>query len=241
MTDETHKWREKVEALMRKAEDPATSQAERDSITEKVTYLMTKYGIEEAMLSYQKTQTFTVLHRNIVVNAPYVNKKGNLLNCVAVAMGCFIVQTADGKFSIFGTVEDIERTLMLYYSIILQMTSALGTAQVHKPAWEHGKTFNGSFVNGFIRAVSLRIIESAKRAKADVRESDAGSGMELVLVKKDELVRNAVSTVFPRLRTIRSATRSGSSSGYNQGQSAGQRADLGGSRIGSTGRRAIGG
>lgn len=242
MTDENNnKWRETIEKLMRKAEDPATPQAERDALVDKITYLMAKFGIEADMLRAQEQRPLTAEMRRFIINAPYIPKKLLLLNVVAKAFGCFMVQNRDNKSaSVFGTQEDIERVFMLYYSLVLQMTASMAYAQSQKPAWEHGKTFNNSFVIAFVDTVCRRIQEAARRAKEDVKNSPTGNGMELVLVNKAQMVRNLVNEHFPHLKNVYTSMSSRSASGSAAGTAAGQRADIGGTRVGGVSRRAIG-
>lgn len=243
MTD--NKWIDKLNALMRLAEDPATTEEERANIIDKVTYLMTKYGIEQDMLAAKEQRPFVAAHRKFVINGTYGAKRMIMLNAVSIAFGCFMVQTLsrDGKCSVFGTDEDIERVFMLYMSLNMQMDGALVQAQAHKPSYEHGKTFNSSFVAGFVHTVSQRIQKAARRAKEDLKREHEGNGMELVLLNKQTLVTNLMTEVYPNLTSTSTHVNSSVSSraGYGAGQSAGQRADIGGSRISGShsARRAI--
>lgn len=244
MTEHDNKWIDKLQALMRKAEDPATSEHERENIIDRVTYLMTKYGIEQDMLRSQEQRPLTASHRKLLIVSPYVNKKAVLLNQICIAFGCMMVDTSsrdNDRVSIFGTDEDIERVFMLYMSLILQMDIALAQAQTHKPNHEHGKTFNGSFINGFVFTVMDRIRVAAARAKNDLKREMSGNGMELVLLNKAELIKNLLLDTFPNVGIRVKNIRSTSETGYGAGRSAGQRADIGGARISGThsARRAI--
>jgi hypothetical protein len=238
MTEDMSKWRDVVEKLMRKAEDPATLQFERDSITDKITYLMTKYGIEQDMLRAAEHRPIVAEMRRFVIHPPYASKKASLLNAISKAFGCFAVTTRDGKMSVFGTEDDIERVFMLNCSLVIQMSSAMAGAE--KPLHVHGKAFNNSFVNGYVLTVINRIREAAARAKADVKATTTGNGMELVLVDKARVVTNRVTQEFPRLSYSRTSYSSSNGAGYAAGQAAGMRADLGGTRISNSARREIG-
>ncbi len=243
MTESDSKWIEKIEKLMRLAEDPSTSEAERENLVAKVTHLMVKYGIEQDMLNFQQERPVTAERRTFRVTDTYAKKKLSILHVISMAFGCVMVQRRDGTSGdVFGTREDIERVYMLYASIIIQMQGALAGAQVYKPTWEHGRRFNNSFVTGFMLTVTQRIIEAAARAKRDVQAETKGTGMELVLVNKAQVVANAVNDFYPRLQNVSSSMRSTSEAGYGAGRAAGQRADIGGSRISSrhADRKAIG-
>lgn len=239
-----NKWVEKIEALMRKAEDPATPEAERENIIDKVTYLMTKHGIEQDMLNVAQNKPFEAKHRKFLIDH-YANSMALLLNNICMAFGCLLVDTRrqeNNRVSVFGTDEDIERVFMLYHSLKLQMLTGLSQSQDHKPANMHGKTWNSSFVHGFVTMVCMRIKQAAARAREDLKRENEGTGMEVVLASKYDNVLSLLLSVFPNLRINTSSMRSRSEAAYGHGRAAGQRADLGGERISSThaGRRALG-
>lgn len=242
MTDSNNKWLETVEKLMRKAEDPATTQEERDSLTDKITYLMTKYGIEQDMLKAEANEPINAERRNFKIANPYADKKVLLLSTVAQAFGCVCINAlkTQGNAAVFGTMADIEHVYMLYASLIIQMNGAMASAE--KPQHVHGKAFNNSFVSGYIITVRERVMEAANRAKQDIRrEHSSGNGMELVLLNKAQVVKNLVHNDFPFLRSSNTRFSASSGAGYAAGQSAGRMADIGGSRISSNHatRRAI--
>ena len=243
MTEPNNKWLEIIEKLMAKAEDRATTDEERASIIDKITYLMTKHGIEQDMLAAKEQRPLTASHRVFKIVGTYPTRKDSLLQAICRAFGCFAVTIEGNKVSVFGTDDDIERVFMLYMSLVLQLDTALANAQVYKPKHEHGRTFNGSFVSAFVSTVIIRIRDASQRAKEDIKKASEGSGMELVLVNKAQIVKNLVGTVFPRLSYSRTSFSANSSAGRSAGTSAGQRADLGGTRISSqhSTRRAIGG
>jgi hypothetical protein len=236
------KWVARIEALMRKAEDPATSEGERNNIVERVAYLMAKYGIEQDMLNAQQDKPFEASHRVFLMDM-YANSLVVLLNTIASAFGCFLVDTRrtnSNRVSIFGTDDDIMRVFMLYNSLKLQMITGLAESQAHKPERMHGKTWNASFVHGFVYTVRNRIEEAAKRAKEDIKQES--TGMEIVLASKQDIVLGLLRNIFPNTSTKMHYTHSRSEAAYSHGRAAGQRADLGGSRISSqhAGRRALG-
>jgi len=233
MTDANSKWIETVEKLLRKAEDPATSDAEREALVGKVTYLMAKFGIEQDMLNAVQNVPIVVNHRKFIIPNPYQTQKIGLLNMVCIAFGAKLVDTRrqDGKVSVIGTDADIERSYMLFGSLVIQLQSGMASAIKLKPAYEHGKRFNNAFVNGFVHTVNMRILQAAQRAKEDVKRES--TGMELVLLNKTQLITNKVNEAFGRLTSTRSTGRSTSAAGYNAGRTAGSMADIGGARVSS--------
>jgi len=231
------KWKDIVSKLMAKAEDRSTSQEERDVINSKVSFLMVKYGIEKAMLDAKDNTQDKIVNATYNIKAPYVNQKKSLLYNIGVAFGVVSVRS-EGKMVMVGYQDDVEKVAMLYNLLLIQLHNGLATAE--KPAYLHGKTFNSSWVQGFVYEVSKRVKEAAARAKVDVRNSASGSGMDLVLADRHTAVIHAVTNRFPFLRNTSSSTSVSSVAGYNAGKSAGARADIGNARIsgarGSIGR-----
>jgi hypothetical protein len=233
MDENNSKWIDKLSALMRKAEDPATTEEERATIVDKVTYLMAKYGLEQDLLrAMDRTVPITVNHRKFAIPGQWFDKKASLLYTIALAFGCDAVRTRDNKVSLFGTDEDVEHTIMLYMSVAIQMDTALLIAdREDRPKGQHHKTFNASFVSGYVMIVRKRIRDAAERAKEDVKATTTGNGMELVLQDKATVVQRVLREFYPKTSTTRTSWSSRSSAGYNSGHAAGQRADIGGSRV----------
>jgi len=231
-----NKWKDIVAKLMAKAEDPATSQEERDSINSKVSFLMVKYGIEQAMLDAKEKTQAEIVNVTYNIKPPYVNQKKSLLYSIGVVFGVVSVRS-EGKMVMVGYQDDVEKVAMLYNLLLIQLHNGLATAE--KPDYIHGKTFNTSWVQGFVYEVTKRVKEAAAMAKKDVKNSAGGSGMDLVLLDRHSAVAHALTARFPRLRKTSSSTSVSSAAGYNAGKSAGARADIGNARI-SGARGAIG-
>lgn len=235
MAEKEKDWKETIQKLMNKAEDPATTPAERDAIVERVTYLMAKHGIEEAMLSAAEERTAKVVNQGYKITAPYVNQKMTMLNNIGIAFGCQSVRMADDRLVMYGHEDDMEKVFMLYGSLLIQMVTSLGS--VVKPSHVHGKTFNTSFVNGYVFEVVKRVKDAYKRARQDVQNS-TGNGMELVLRDRAVAVRDAYRTDHPFTRVSNSRSSITSEAGYNAGKSAGASANIGQTGLGG-GRRSI--
>lgn len=232
-------WKATLEALMRKAEDPATPEAERDTIVGRVTYLMAKYGIEEAMLSHARNEVPRMVGFRLRIVPPYPKQKYYLARRIAESMECQHIDIGGNVLHIFGAQDNIERSVMLYMSLVLQMATMMVQAQNSKPEWEHGRTFNTSFCTSYVQTVAQRVQEFARRARQDVANSTTGNGMELVLVNNRQLAMQKMREEYPFIRMSRQSMTNNSSAGSSAGRSAGQRADIGGTRI-SGGRQAIG-
>lgn len=236
------KWLEIVRKLLAKAEDPACSLAEAEAINDKVTQLIAKHSIDEAMLKASNNVKEEIISITVHVPDPYEKAKGTLLGRIAATFNCMRISlTEKNKYKLIGHMSDVEKVYMLYLSLNMQMQGQLVQAQVHKPAYEHGKTFNASFVTGYVVSASDKVKIAYASAMKDVKDSSTGNGMELVLKNRKEQVLSKVHEEFPRLTFGRTALSSNSQSGYGHGKAAGQRADVGSSRIGrSGGGRAIG-
>jgi len=238
MPESTEEWQEKLRKLMAKAEDSATTEAERDAIVSRVTYLMAKFGIEEAMLSATKSEPQVVINMRVKILAPYAIQRGHLLDHIGRVFGCKSIHLdeLDGKVvRIFGYQGDFERTYMLFGSLIIQMFS--GLASVVKPAGVHGRSFNGSFVTAYVDTVIDRVKDAYATAKAEVKHT-TGNGMELVLADRAIAINNAFRTEYPRLRNIGYNPSQSSSAGRFAGMSAARNANIG--QTGISGRKAIG-
>lgn len=243
MTDEAKKadWKRKIEALLLKAEDPATSSEERETILDRVYVLMAKFGIEEAMLSAARQQNPEMQTFRYRITAPYAKQKGQILHEIARAFGCTVINASktDGNYACFGYEDDQERVFMLYNSILIQFTVSMAVAYANKPDNIHGKSFNTSFAVGFAYTIVSRIrIAYTNARKEAVREQ--GSGVEVVLYDRATAVAMRVREVFPYLTRASSNTRISSDAGYGAGSAAGRSADIGQTRMGGRSTRQLG-
>jgi hypothetical protein len=238
----------KVRKILAKAEDPAATPAEAETYTAKAAELIAAYGIDRALLAAEAPTSDPVGDRVVVLDPPYALDKASLLSSVAVRLRCWSVQrvryvdqTKEISLHMFGHDSDLLRVEVLYTSLLLQATALLARTPV--PAGEHVAAYRRSWLAGFTSAVSRRLAEAEKRARAraEQQERDASRtrSVELVLADRSAAVRRAVEDAYPSLRKAPSRQLSGS--GGRAGWSAGQRADLGGTRVGATGRGAIAG
>jgi len=230
-------WKDIILKLMAKAEDPATSLDERNAIVDKITFLMAKHGIEEAMLEAgQAKPTYKLVDLSYRIPAPYALAKAKILYHIGKAFGCESIVIDDHtRVRVFGFENDQERVFMLYGSLIIQMNNGLASAV--KPKGVHGKTFNHSWIAGYAATVSQRVRDAYTRAQNEVRTES--SGMDIVLMEKSVAVRNMFREAYPRTSKIGQsyATHAGA---YAAGSTAGRNADIGQTRVGGTTRKSIG-
>lgn len=228
----------KVRKLLALAEDPAATEHEAETYTAKAAQLIADYGIDRALLAASDPGSDPLGDRVINLDAPYAADKGDLLSTVAARLRCRAVarsrRTVAGKelsLHLFGHAADLERTEILFTSLLLQTATALSRTPV--PPDEHKAAFRRSWLGGFRMAVGDRLAQAETRAEADARDRyrAAGTSTGLVLADRSAQVETVMEAAYPHLRVARARSLSGS--GGAEGWAAGQRADLGGRRLGS--------
>ncbi|MGZ4474559.1 MAG: DUF2786 domain-containing protein [Nocardioides sp.] len=235
----------KVRKLLALAEDPAATQHEAETYTAKAAQLIADYGIDQALLAASGAAgaTDAVGDRVLVVPAPYAVDKADLLASVAVHLRCravrrtrWVGERRELSLHLFGHRSDLDRTELLYTSLLVQATHGLTRARA--PRHEHLAAFRRSWLAGFREAVSERLRESEVRAHAaaEGRFREQGTSAALVLADRSAEVEQALADAYPSLGHARPRRLSGS--GAIEGWGAGRRADLGSARLGG-GRRAL--
>jgi hypothetical protein len=234
---------ERVRKLLAKAEDPACTPEEAAALNDKAAELIAKYGVDRALLAVSAPESDPVGDRVVAVPAPYALDKTTLLATVARAMRCRTVRRKEfgpgGYFydmHLFGFDSDLERTELLYTSLLVQAAYGLAAAPV--PGWESVAAFRRSWLAGFTHAVGQRLLEAERRA-ATAATVPEGPSVAVVLADRGRLVDRRVADAYPRLRS--SAPRRLMGSGHAGGFAAGQRADLGTVRLGGRSQRRLSG
>src|ERR1044071_6056642 len=127
----------RVRKLLAKAEGAGVTPAEAQALTAKAAELMAKYGIDRALLAAARPETDRPADRMIDVGNPWARVQAHLLCGLASAMRCQCVilpRTGPGsRIHVFGFSSDIERTDVLYTSLLLQMWQGMSGAA--PPAW----------------------------------------------------------------------------------------------------------
>lgn len=233
-------WKEIILKLMAKAEDPATTLEERNTIVDRITILMAKHGIEEAMLDAGRDKKeYKLVNQSYRLGNPYPAQKAKILYNVSKAFGCESIYIDDRtRVRVFGFDNDQEKVFMLYGSLVIQMMNGLMSAQVDKPKSVHGKSYNLSWINGYTITVCKRVRDAYTKAQNEMREST--TGMDLVLLDKSVAVRNAFRAEYPHTFAVRSNTTVTHAGAYSAGVKAGNRADIGQTRVGGSTRKSIG-
>jgi hypothetical protein len=231
----------RVRKLLVKAEADGVTQAEAEALTAKAAELMAKYGIDRALLAAVRPETDRPDDRMIDITNPWARVQAHLLCGLAAALRCQCVilpRTGPGsRIHMFGFASDIERTDVLYTSLLLQMWQGLSAAE--PPAWSRSpRAWRRSWLLGFATAVVARVRTAEQRAAERAADAPAGSGPSaaLVLADRTEIIERTLRQAYPVTRTSR-LTYSGA--GYGTGYSQGQRADIGTSRLGKPPGRAL--
>jgi hypothetical protein len=233
---------DRVRKLLAKAEDESVTPQEAEALTGKAAELMARYGIDRALLAAARPETDHPASRVIDIAHPWARVQAHLLCGLGAAMRCQCILltgcTPGTRIHIFGYASDIERTDVLFTSLLVQMWQGLAAAPV--PAWSSSpRAWRRSWLLGFATSVISRVRAAEHQAASHATAPAAASGSQtaLVLADRQQVIRAAVEQAYPVTRTAR-VTYSGS--GYGAGYAKGAQADLGGARLPATGRPALG-
>ncbi|MFE0177644.1 DUF2786 domain-containing protein [Streptomyces sp. NPDC059002] len=225
-----------IRALLAKAEDPSTPEAEAELARKRAFEMMAKYGVEQAMLNDGNPTSDASADRQIVLDNPWAMERVRLINRIARALGCQLIHLGrDGggparRVHIFGYESDLQRVELLYTSLLLQMNSGLAAQYV--PVSSGARAWRRSWLLGFIDRVGRRIEEAERGAQEEARSETSATGRStaLVLADRKAVVERSYRDAYPRARKGGSTTMTGN--GFGAGWTAGGRADIGGRRIG---------
>jgi hypothetical protein len=226
-----------IRKLLAQAEDAAASPAEAETFTAKAAELMARYGVDRAMLADGDEGADKIGDRTIVLDPPYALDKFELISGVARALGLRVVRRTeylvDGKqFAavLFGFGSDLERTEILFTSLLVQAARGLTAAKV--PSWENKAAYRRAWLAGFASTIHRRLAAAESRAKQEASAAEpvaTGRSVAVVLAHRQPLVDHRFEEAFPDLRTA--APRVLRGSGHHDGRVAGDKADLGGTRL----------
>jgi hypothetical protein len=232
----------RVRKLLAKAENTGVTPAEAEALTAKAAELMAKYGIDRALLAADRPETDRPADRVIDVGNPWARVQAHLLCGLASALRCQCVilprPGPGSRIHIFGYSSDIERTDVLYTSLLVQMWQGLAATQV--PGWSRSpRAWRRSWLLGFATAVVARVraAEQEATSRATAPEARSGSQTALVLADRALVIRHNIEQAYPVTRKSQ-VTYSGS--GYGAGYTQGQRADIGTTRLRGSARALTG-
>jgi hypothetical protein len=241
-TEATSRLLDRVHKLLAKAEDESVTPPEAQALTAKAAELMAKYGIDRALLAAERPETDRPTSRMLDIDNPWARVKAHLLCGLGSALRCQCILLAaarpGARIHVFGYASDIERTDLLYASVLIQMWHGLAGAEV--PTWcRSPRAWRRSWLLGFATAVISRVRAAEHAAASQAAGPDAaGSRTALVLADRAQVIRAEAERAYPLTRTAR-VTYSGS--GYRDGYAKGQRADIGTGRVTRGRQRALAG
>jgi hypothetical protein len=234
LTEAPERLLDRVRKLLAQAEDDSVTPAEAQAFTAKAAQLMAKYGIDRALIAAERPETDQPANRILDIDNPWAKEKAHLLSGLASALRCQCILLSGSRpgsrVHLFGFASDIDRTDVLYTSILIQMAHGLATA--HVPEWTSPRAWRRSWLLGFATAVIARVREAEHDAvrAATVPGTTSGEKTALVLADRSLIIRRQVEDAYPMTRKTR-VTYTGS--GYRDGYRQGERADIGTSRLSS--------
>jgi Protein of unknown function (DUF2786) len=233
-TEASDRLLDRVRKLLAKAEAEGVTVAEAQALTGKAAELMAKYGIDRALLAAQRPETDQPGSRLVDIYNPWARVQAHLLCGLAAALRCqcILLPAGDGdqRVHMFGYASDLERTDVLYTSVLVQMWHGLIAADVPVRA-SSVRAWRRSWLLGFAEAVTARVRAAEERAARSATSVPGGgtTTAALVLADRSLVIRRNVAAAYPVTRTAR-LTYSGS--GYGAGYREGERADIGTTRVG---------
>jgi len=169
---------DRVRKLLAKAEAEGVTPPEAEALTAKAAELMARYGIDRARLAASRPETDRPGSRVIDIANPWAQVRAHLLAGLAGAMRCQCVLLSTTKpgarIHVFGYASDLERTDILYTSLLLQMARGLAVAVV-PPGVRSVRAWRRSWLLGFVTAVITRVKAAEDRAASSAEaEPQAG-------------------------------------------------------------------
>lgn len=233
---------DKVRKLLVKAEADGVTAPEAQALTGKAAELMSKYGIDRALLGKIRPETDGPGDRKIDIDNPWARVQAHLLCGIAGAYRCQAVllpRSGPGsRIHLFGFRSDLERTDVLYTSLLLQMWSGFNAVKV--PEWSRSpRAWRRSWLLGYVSAVVSRVraAEAAALRHETHRPMGEGQTLTLVLADRSQVIARNISQAYPVTRKTQ-MTYSGS--GYGAGHAEGQKAQIGQGGVSGRGQRAVG-
>jgi hypothetical protein len=234
----------RIRGLLAKAE-ATTFEAEAEAYRSKAAALAMRYNVDTALLDAKRGRLngSAVASFEVKFAGTYTMEKRDLFLSIAHPLGLKTRSTIrrGRAFSstAYGFPAELELLEVLYTSLLLQSDRELRRAQ--RPIFDDVSTvtWKRSWLMGFNDLVMRRL----RRFRQDevAEHAKAGTGAELVLADRAALVKQRYQEMFPGQKTLPPRRISLDGQGYRQGEAAGKRADLGGSKL-DTGRRgALGG
>ncbi|MCC3779970.1 DUF2786 domain-containing protein [Streptomyces sp. UNOB3_S3] len=228
----------RVRALLAKAESTLFPE-EAEALSAKAQELMARHSIDEALLAAGAAAAGDGPGAcRIGVEGPYESAKALLLDAVAAANHCQAVWSSEYGFStVVGFDADLELVELLYTSLLVQATTAMGRAADDLPRSLKGTggtpTARGrsrrtrDFRESFLIAYAGRIGDRLSSAVRDVAAEETRPEVLPVLAARDVAVGETAGRLFPETTSHRLKGRD--AEGWARGTEAADAARLAGS------------
>lgn len=237
----------KIQKLMAKAEANGTTDAERETLNEKIAELIVLWEIDEAMLTIgaKADPEARKIDREIIPTfgpKAYHMEMCGLAHLTMKALGLRCIQGyKKDVVHIIGPKADRARAIFLLRSLWMQATTARSQFARTQLAGLDGSTKwnqQRAFVVGFSDAVYDRL-RKMRRDTIQAAAASSGKGNELVLATDHTLAIDR--WVAENMSTKNARVKHYSGFGVVHGNDAGNKADLGQDRVGNTSsRKAVG-
>ncbi|SER04936.1 DUF2786 domain-containing protein [Microlunatus flavus] len=212
----------RIRGLLAKAE--ATDHpAEAETFTEKAQELMTRHAVDEAVLRGLQHEDVPVVSRRVHLQSPYANVKATLLNAVAEPNRCrTVLMSAYDIAVLVGTPTDVDQTELLFTSLLVQATRAMGeTGHRGDASSDRSATFRRSFLLAYATRIGERLREADRSAAATF-----GTDLVPLLRREADAVDAEFDRQFPHVR--QGGTTSVDVRGWEAGRAAADRASVAG-------------
>lgn len=215
----------RIRGLLAKA-DATDFVEEAETLTAKAQELMTRYSIDTIVLSQGLlSQGSIAVHgRRVHIDSPHAEAKAQLLHAVGSANRVKSIWDPEyAVASLVGTPVDVEQTELLFTSLLVQATRALGRAP---EATRRRKGTSAAFGKAFLYAYAVRIgdrLNGARTSALEQAERDTGDLLP-ILAARTAAVDAEFDRLFPAAKPMRG--RSLDAGGWDSGRAAADRADL---------------
>jgi hypothetical protein len=234
----SEKWADKIAKLLRKAEDPATPEPERESLIEKAQELMTRYAIDEAMLAGKR---FGEKEQIIEVKIPFHSIYSRALYYVGAAIAkhndCKVMISKGNSLMktdlyVIGYESDVRRVEMLNSSLQIQCIGSLAKFwSTYDSSWTRTERdrfkVRRQFIFSFADGLNDKLEAARNRGLADAGTEYGDNSVALVVRDKGDNIQLWQEQKYPRMRKSRGNFRGGGHEAASAGRKAGQRANVG--------------
>lgn len=197
---------DEIQHLLRLAEDPGASSAERDLAMRRAEKLMVRHRLQADQLHQDgeiKTLSITVTGGARSV-APGVARGLCELAQALDCRGVFWPEKRSVRVLVAGEMADLARVNQLYASIMIQAPLALRERMKGRQFWSDTdkQKFRRSYMQGYFYGVAARIMEHTERVLRDSTSQDplTDSEAQLVLSQRSDRAKDHLRELFPSIR-----------------------------------------